>query len=156
MESSKRRDRWRLPIFGVAVIGIIVVVDYVTNSRVSRLDRFKSEVRSAIPPGSSLADVKAWANDFSGKQPEVRSWQANLLPNLPQLALPEVAGVSRADLKSYVEVMIPFGRYEVNGEIADNHLWVFLMLDDQQRVKSHHFLTLAELAEHEKRRTEAR
>src|SRR5262249_42365191 len=82
----------------------------------------------------------------------VQSWDVNDLPGPPQKCLPEVSGMARADLGSFLELVVPCGTCTANGQVAENHLWVFLPLDGDGRVKGHYFLTLAELADDEKAR----
>jgi hypothetical protein len=88
----------------------------------------------------------------------LRHYDLKSLAHDSSKSIPELAGLDRADLASFLEVRVPCGSYRVwlTGEVAANHLWVFIPLDEGGRVKGHHFFTLEELAEHERTRFEAR
>jgi hypothetical protein len=68
--------------------------------------------------------------------------------------MPEAAGVPWSDLGSFMEVTVPAGWYTVNGQVAQNNLWVYFILNDAGEVVDYHFLTLEELAQIEKQRAE--
>jgi len=149
--AGPRRRRLGLGLaVGVALAAVVFVL---TRPKDDPLDRFKREVVAAVPVGASREAAVAWAREMGTAFPE-RSYDPTVL-GPPGYSIAEVAGVDRADLGSFVEVMIPWGRYRVNGEDAPNQLWVFLPLDVEGRVKGHYFFTLAELAEHERARAEA-
>jgi len=143
----------------VALIGLVAFLMTIGLFRMphreSRADRFKQEVRRELPVGSTREQVMEWAKG-AGASCSHSSWDAALFPLPPTKMFPEVAGVDRADLGSFMEISMPWGSYTVNGQVAENRMWVFLPLDESGRVKGHYFMTLAELAEDEAKRPQAR
>jgi hypothetical protein len=154
--ARRRRPRW-LPyvVAAGAVLGLAVVLHWAVP-RESALERFKRQVRDELPVGSTREAVQQWSRRVAGRDAAVEAWDVNGRPEPPQKCLPEVSGMDRADLGSFMELVVPCGTYTVNGQVAENHLWVFLPLDGGGRVKGHYFLTLAELADDEKARRENR
>jgi hypothetical protein len=153
-DSKGQRHLWIVAIIGLAFCLIALVCSWMMP-RDNQLDHLKRQVREEISVGSTREQVEEWARRKDVKC-HYCAWPVQDFPPPPQQMLPEVGGVDRADLASFVEIIVPCGTYKVNGSLADNHLWVFLPLDEKGRVKGHHFLTLAELAEDEARRAQAR
>jgi hypothetical protein len=155
MAAGPRDSRRRRLVLGLSAALCAAVVGYtLTRPKESPLDRFKREVAEAVPVGASRETAVAWAREMGTAFPE-RSYEPAVL-GPPGRTIGEIAGMGRADLESFVEATIPWGRYEVNGETAPNQLWVFIPLDADGRVKGHYFYSLAELADYERVRAEAR
>ena len=104
--------------------------------------------------GATREQVLVWA-EHTGATSPLREFDVAALPPEPQKTLPELAGLSRSDLRSFIEVVIPCGSYRVwrDGRLAPNQMWVFIPLDEAGRVKGHYFLTLEALAEYERTRS---
>jgi hypothetical protein len=138
----------------VASIGglacLIALALFLRLTREPQIDRLKRQVREAVPVGATRDQAIAWARRMGAHS--VHECDLSTLLSQPEKTLPEVGGVPRCDLKLFVEVVIPCGAYHVNGELAQNHMWVFLPLDSAGAVTGHYFLTLEELAEHERSR----
>lgn len=110
------------------------------------VDRLRQELEREVPIGSPMGAVNIWAAKH-GRSAALRTIDPATLPG-PKLYT--VAGFAEDDLRSFAEVDLPWGHYSVNGTIARNHLWVFIIFDEHGLVKGYRFLTLAELAEHER------
>jgi len=117
-------------------------------TREGHQERFRREVQEAVPIGTSKEDAVAWATPRAAIV-EVQSWDPSRNPG--NKYFPEVAGVARADLRSFIEITIPLGRRLISGQYCEDWLWVYLPLDENGRVKGHYFLTLSQLAEYERR-----
>jgi hypothetical protein len=128
-------------------VGIFLAI----RPRESPAERFKGQVREAVPVGASREQAIAWAEQMGAREP-VKEYDMSAVAGESRRFMPEVAGLPRNDLKLFVEVRIPWGSYRVwrNGEVAANVMWVFIPLDEGGRVTGHYFLTLEELAEHER------
>lgn len=156
--SKPRRPRWRSALLGFVLIGSLATALSLSRNHEPESDRFKRELREAIPVGATRRQVEEWAERM-GVQHSVKGLDPSTLPAEdaePRFFL-QVAGLNRDEAKSFVEFLVPWGSYRVwrSGKTAPNQLWVFLPLDETGHVTGHHFFTLEELAEHERLRAEA-
>jgi hypothetical protein len=137
-----------VPLTGVVVAGLVVFVLFRPRPLHDPVDRTRADLVEALPVGTDYDAVAAWARQ-AGVPCNRRT---GLWPGSPTME--ELAGLTPAEAGSYVELVVPCGSYRVwrDGSVAANHMWVFLPLDAAGRVRGHHFLTLAELAEHERQR----
>jgi hypothetical protein len=140
----------------VLALGLIAVVLYQTSSREDPLARIKRQIQDEIPIGATQEEVKAWTERMGGSPPSFHSWAPVALDENAPKCLPEVSGLERADLAAFAEIRMPWGSYTANDQFAANHLWIFLPLDEDGRVKGWYFMTLADLAEYEKARAAAK
>jgi hypothetical protein len=146
----KRSRRLRLLVIAGLVVVVIAAVWLRMATRETPAERFKRQVREELPVGSTTEQVMAWAQRV-GASCSQATWDQALFPPPPSKMLPEVAGVDRTDLGSFMTISLRWGWYTVNGEVSENRMWVFLPLDQGGHVKGHYFMTLAELAEDEVR-----
>jgi hypothetical protein len=148
---SKRGHRSRHAAMVVCACLVALAVVLIARPRESPAERFKRQVREAVPVGATRDQAIAWAEQMGTREP-VKEYNMSAVAGESRQFMPEVSGLPRDDLKSFVEVRIPWGSYRVwtNGDVAANTMWVFIPLDEAGRVKGHYFLTLEELAEHER------
>jgi hypothetical protein len=148
----QKRRRWRRWAALAAFLSIGAAIFLVPLfTREAPLDRLKRQIREEVPLGSTRAQVEAWAKRRLGRTPSIGE------PPPEQYrgrTMPEAAGVPWSDLGSFMEVTVPAGWYTVNGQVAQNNLWVYFILNDAGEVVDYHFLTLEELAQIEKQRAE--
>jgi hypothetical protein len=154
-----RRPRWRLALFGLVLLGSLAIALFLSWHREPEGDRFKRDLREAIPVGATRQQAEEWAEQ-RGIHHSVNGLDPATLPAEDSEAkfFPQVAGLNQHEVKSFVEFLVPWGSYRVwlTGETAPNQLWVFLPLDETGRVTGHRFFTLGDLAEYERVRIEAR
>jgi hypothetical protein len=150
-QSRNRKLHRRLPVVAVFTCAAALALIAIFRPGESPTERFKRQVREAVPVGATRDQAIAWAERMGARQP-VKEYDMSAVAGEPRQFMPEVSGLPRSDLKSFVEVSVPWGSYRVwtNGEMATNVMWVFIPLDESGRVKGHYFLTLEEMAEHER------
>lgn len=153
-ERTRPNARLRAGVFLIVLAGLLAAV-FVANRRQTEppVEQLRRQLREQVPAGAGRDEIATWA-EWVGGTVTTHGYAPADLPAPPQTTLAEVIGLSRAELASFVQVLIPWGRYRVwrDGSMADNHLWVLFPLDPTGRVTGHHLLTLEELAEIERRR----
>jgi hypothetical protein len=148
---SSSKQKAGIVLFALAVLFAVIVL--AVRNREDPAERFRRQVRNEVPAGTAQAELLAWAERVGGDS-TTHSYDLASLPAPPGKTLPEVAGLSRDELASFVQVRIPWGYYRVwqTGSIAANQMWVFFPMDPAGRVTGHHFFTLEELAGVERER----
>jgi hypothetical protein len=157
-ESARPRsilERWPAAVLLVVFVCGVIALVLVTRPKLTPLERLQRELREAVPIGAKQAEVAAWARRVGGTF-RLSSYDPALLPPEPEKTFPELAGLSRAELASFIEVRLAWGEYRVwhDGTRAKNELCVLMPLDPDGRVLGYHFLTLEELATIERKRLE--
>jgi hypothetical protein len=141
-------DGGRLLTAALVAVGVAALIYAATRPQEKPEERFRRQVEQEVPVGASRAQAVAWARRMGTEFP-VQSYST--APLKPDKTAPEVAGMSRAELQSFIKVQIPWGTRPAGGKVVADKLWVFMPLDDLGRVRGHYFLTLTELAEYERR-----
>jgi hypothetical protein len=112
-------------------------------------DRVAAEVRAGVPAGSSRAEAEAWLKHRYGTIPFYNDDVT--ADRFTGRTVPELAGVPPDELGGLIRTTV--ARRGVFGDAVNlfdrEQVWVYLLLDRDQRVQSYFFLSLGELREME-------
>jgi hypothetical protein len=113
--------------------------------RVDLARHVERRVRAEVPPGTPRAEAEAWATRTYGVLP---TFHADVTLNRFQgKTVPQMAGVPAEDLGGIVSLAVrrsgPLGR-ALDGLHYD-HVWVYFLLDREQRVAGYFFFSFEEL-----------
>lgn len=141
-------------LIGFAILFVVATMILVSrNKKKTPFELIQQQVAVDLPVGTSKDDLQKWANEHFYPI-SFRKYEMLTLPPAPAKTLPEISGLPRGDLGSFAEILIDWGSYKLwrTDETVNNKLWIFITMDEDDRVKGTYFLTLEQLAEHERQR----
>jgi len=144
-----RRVRSGAAVF-LAVVLVAAAVFWWARQQGTDAERVAHEVRAGVPPGTTQGDAEAWLKQTYGVIP---TYLDDVTANRIQgRTIPECAGVPAAELGGLISCSVrPRGALaEALRRVHYDHVWVYLLLDKEQRVRDYYFLSFDELRELER------
>jgi hypothetical protein len=133
----------------VALLLAVAAAALVWVTRGSFVERVEAEVRAGLPLGTSREEAEAWARRTYGFVPQFDSDVTG--HRFVGRSVPELAGMNGEELGGLVRTVArrrgPIG--EAMDLVDHDHVWVYILLDKQERVSGYFFLSLGQLRDME-------